>query len=192
MNHILKRIFSLINKTRIYEIVTYNKKLQNKLEITLKDYQNLSGKFKIGGQNGNVKIYKLNTNLLLYEGEYKNGKKNGKGKEYYNNGEIIFEGIFKRGKKIGIGKEYLNCNKKLYLIFEGEYKNGNKNGKGKEFDKNGEVEFEGEYKNGKRNGKGIIYYYNGRIKYEGEFLNGVKHGKGCEYNWFGDIVKETL
>ena len=54
-----------------------------------------------------------------------NGKRNGKGKEYYKNGE---------------------------LIFEGEYLNGKRwNGKGKEYDDKGRVKFKGEYLNGKKN-----------------------------------------
>ena len=28
----------------------------------------------------------------IYEGEYLNGERNGKGKEYYENGELWFEG----------------------------------------------------------------------------------------------------
>ena len=37
---------------------------------------------------------------LIYEGEYLNGKKNGKGKEYNDDGDLIFEGEFLNGKKI--------------------------------------------------------------------------------------------
>jgi len=43
--------------------------------------------------------------LLIYEGGYKNGIKNGKGKEYYGNGKIKFEGEYKNGIKWN-GKMY--------------------------------------------------------------------------------------
>jgi len=33
-----------------------------------------------------VKEYILNTNILIFEGEYLNGKRSGKGREYYNDG----------------------------------------------------------------------------------------------------------
>jgi hypothetical protein len=36
-----------------------------------------------------------------YEGEYLNGKKHGKGKEYYSSGEIKFEGEYLNGKRHG-------------------------------------------------------------------------------------------
>ena len=35
---------------------------------------------------------------MIFDGEYKNGIKNGKGKEYYN-GKLIYEGEFLNGKK---------------------------------------------------------------------------------------------
>ena len=63
----------------------------------------------------------------IFIGEYINGERNGKGKEYYD----------------------------YKLKFEGEYLNGKRNGKGKEYNRNGELIFEGEYINGEKNGKGI-------------------------------------
>ena len=52
----------------------------------------------------------------IFEGEYKNGKRNGKGKEYIKN-KLIFEGEYLNGKKNGNGKEY---NEEGKIIFEGE------------------------------------------------------------------------
>ena len=62
---------------------------------------------------------------LKFEGEYKNGKKNGKGKEFYKSYEI-YENEYLEGEKSG-----------SKLIFEGEYLNGERNGKGKEYYDNG-------------------------------------------------------
>ena len=85
--------------------------------------------------------------MLIYKGEYLNGKKNGKGKEY----------------------DWFAEN----LKFKGEYLNGNYwSGKIKEYDNKGRIKFEGEYLNGKRNGKGKEYYWhNGKLRFEGEYLN---------------------
>ena len=48
-----------------------------------------------------------------------NGKRNGKGIEYYYNGELIFEGEYVNGERWnGKGKEYDEFG---ILIFEGEY-----------------------------------------------------------------------
>ena len=43
---------------------------------------------------------------LRYEGEYLNGKKHGKAKEYDVCDQLRFEGEYNHGKKIGKGKEY--------------------------------------------------------------------------------------
>ena len=64
---------------------------------------------------GNI-LYKLNNNI------------NGKGREYYN-GKLIFEGEYLNGKRNGKGKEY-DYNRKIN--FEGEYLNGKRHGKGKD------------------------------------------------------------
>ena len=54
-----------------------------------------------------MKIYKLNTNILLFEGEYLNGKRNGKGKEYFYNSELKFEGEYLNGEKKGKEKNII-------------------------------------------------------------------------------------
>ena len=85
--------------------------------------------------NGEISGYckKYYEKIMIFEGEYLNGKKNGKVKEYHRSGQ---------------------------LIYEGEYLNGKKNGKVKEYDENGQLMFEGEYFNGKKwNGKGRGYEY---------------------------------
>ena len=73
----------------------------------------------------------------MFEGEYLNGEKNGKGKKYNNKGELIFEGEYlDREKRKGIGNEY-----DYDVLFEGEYFNGVKwNGKG--YDDKGNIIYE--------------------------------------------------
>ena len=51
---------------------------------------------------------------MIFEGEYLNGDRNGKGKEYYDNGKLKFEGEYLNGK-IWNGKGY---NIKGILEFE--------------------------------------------------------------------------
>ena len=114
--------------------------------------------------NGTGKIKEFNDNgNLIFEGEYLNGERNGKGKEYFR-GKLIFEGEYLNNWRRR-GKDYI----KGILEYKGEYLYNNKwNGKGydeqyniiyelikgtgkiKEYNDNGELEFEGEYLNGKR------------------------------------------
>ena len=72
---------------------------------------------------------------------------NGIGSEYYKS-SIIFAGEYLNGKRNGKGKEYYARNERICYV--GEYLNGVRNGKGKEYDCNGNLIFEGEYLNGKK------------------------------------------
>ena len=70
--------------------------------------------------NWKVKQYYPGTNKLSFEGEYLNGKKNGKGKFYFKDGPFLFEG------------EYLNGILWNAKIYEGDKVEAEiKNGKGK-------------------------------------------------------------
>ena len=135
---------------------------------------------------------------FIFEGEYLNGEKNGKGIEYYNN-ILKFEGEYLNGKRWN-GKGYDANNKLIYelkngkgyvkeynyndncLLFEGEYLNGEKNGKGKEYYKSPFLPFI--YILGKRECKEI------KIKYDGEYKNGLKHGQGKEYDLNRNLIFE--
>ena len=126
-----KKLFSYINDKRKLEIVKINKVLQNNIDVNINNYKLFAGKYLIYEEDGKGKEYRIYDDMLIAEAEYKDGKKNGKGKEY----------------------EYTN------VIFEGEYLNGKKHGKGKEYDSSGKIIFVGEYKNGKKqSGKSFSAY----------------------------------
>ena len=60
-----------------------------------------SKKYEINHIKGKGKEYDYYSGKLIYEGEYLNGRRHGKGKEYNDRGEykLIFEGIYKNDKK---------------------------------------------------------------------------------------------
>jgi len=87
-------------------------------------------------------------NLLRNEEEYANNKLNGKSIHYNADGLIVFEGYYKNGYKDGMVKYYNYSTGKLE--FEGTYKKGEKHGKAKEYDKEGKLIFDGEYIYGKK------------------------------------------
>ena len=127
---ILKKILSHLEYRNKLRLVSYSKQIQKKLKLNINDYKNESKREIIGERNGKGKEYKLGSNILIFEGEYKDGKRNGKGKELYYEGKLKFEGEYLNGKRNGKGKEY---NDNRNLIFEGEYLNGKRNGRGKEY-----------------------------------------------------------
>ena len=84
----LKQLFSFLDtKKKLYMIIN-SKYYKKTLGIDLEAYKKQSGKYKIGSRNGFGKEFSLETNKLIFEGEYINNKRNGKGKEYYCNGKI--------------------------------------------------------------------------------------------------------
>ena len=180
--NIIKHIFSFLSDRLTLKVVKENKQFKRKLNISLFNYQIISGKYIINAENkGIVKEYSIYNEQLIFEGEYLNGKRCGKGKEFYF-GELIFEGEYKDGKRNGKGKEYNELGK---VIFEGDYLFGKKwNGNGYDLDNNILYEI--------KNGKGYIreYYTNGNLKFEGEYSNGEKNGKCREYNIYKNLIFE--
>ena len=87
-----------------------------------------------------------------YEGDWVEGKREGRGVMFWVNGDYS-------------GNKY-----------EGEWKNDKQWGKGIMSCSNGD-KYDGEWKNGKRHGKGIITYANGD-KYEGSWVDNLIEGKG--------------
>jgi antitoxin component YwqK of YwqJK toxin-antitoxin module len=108
-----------------------------------------------------------------YKGEMKDEKPHGKGKTFYENGDIQIEGDFENGEPI-YGKMYDEETSGV-LVYEGDFKDGNDgeepHGKGKTFHENGNVLLDCEFKNGEPiNGK--MYNEDGTLQYEGEFEDG--------------------
>ena len=140
----MKMIFGYLAIEIKLKFCNYNKAFQNLININLLHYKILSGRYVIYEANGKRKgkEYNILTDNIMFEGEYLNGKKNGKGKEY---------------------NEYEN------IIFEGEYKDGKKEGQGKEFDESGNLIFEGEYENGLRKKGYLKEYYEGKVIFEADY-----------------------
>ena len=65
---VLQQIFSYLTEKQKLKLLLYNKKLQNKLEITKKNYKNISKRYKIGERNGKGKE-------INYKGEEKKMEK---------------------------------------------------------------------------------------------------------------------
>ena len=104
--YFLKLVFSFMDERKMLKVVKYNKALQKIVDRNLINYRIYSNKYIIYESDIKVKEYTNSySNLLLYEGEYLNGERNGKGKEYDFKGNLKFEGEYLNGKRNGKGKE---------------------------------------------------------------------------------------
>ena len=128
------------------------------------------GLFVNGKLNGKGERYELNGKI--YRGDFVNNIPEGKGRE--TNNIYVYEGEFKKGKKEGKGKIIYKNNGDWY---EGKFENDNFNGGGHYVWKKNGYEYFGNYINGIIEGKGIFKYGDKAI-YKGEFKNGVKEGIG--------------
>lgn len=127
------------------------------------------GQFVQGKFTGKGEKYTIDGNC--YIGDFQNFEKNGEGEEdteFYN-----YKGEFKNDKKQGKGKIFM---KLLKDIYEGDFLNDCITGNGEYRWANNNL-YNGEFLNGKMHGKGINRWPDGTC-YEGDYVNGIKEGHG--------------
>lgn len=173
-----------------------------KINITIKKEGIYAGDICIGAEQ--IEMRKdSNDGITLYKGEYKDGKFNGSGIAYWNDG-TIYDGQWKNGLMNGTG---------LYILkngarFNGEFINGVFEGKGTHVTQNGDI-YTGEWKNWKMDGFGKLTtnadtyegifskgkFISGNVHlnfedglvYDGEYSNNMFNGKGTViYPIYGD------
>ncbi len=167
-----------------------------------------SGKFKDGKKNGygvwiseriensianssensnqkvSVNHHLSTTRSIYYEGEWKNNRRDGKGKLIINkNGKTKkYSGQFINGKLNGKG--ILETDIAKYF---GIFKNNRLNGQGVYENQNGE-KYIGGFQNFKFDGKGT-YTFKDKSLYIGDFKSGKLHGRGRLFNSKHKVIK---
>ena len=100
-----------------------NKKNDNQNSYGVIFWQYMPKNIRYEGQlqnnlpEGYGKLYFFKTGNLLYEGQFKLGKKDGFGREFYEFGNLYFQGNWKEDKKHGKGKEYYSNEQLLIFIY---------------------------------------------------------------------------
>ena len=61
------------------------------LNINIINYKIFTGCYFEFENNNKIKIFNAYTGQIILEGEYLNGKLNGKVKKYYDNGNLLFD-----------------------------------------------------------------------------------------------------
>jgi len=118
----------------------------------------------------------------IYEGSWKNNKRDGIGFEKFENGNV-YQGDFMSGRAHGKGV-YIWKNGETY---EGEWYKGMRQGKGIWKGNNWES-YNGEWRRGKAHGFGVHVWSNGD-QYDGEWYRSLKHGKGKDIFHNGDTYE---
>lgn len=114
-------------------------------------------------------FYEHQPNVVLYEGNWINGREDGNGALYFPDGQLKYKGYWEKGMMHGDG--------------------------GLMDESTGERIYQGNFVNGLMEGKGTYIYSNGF--YDGTFLKGMKHGEGTYVykdgailtgNWENDVL----
>ena len=124
-------------------------------------------------KNISQNIQNISDNMIILNDKFDqmnsvSGKKSVLGTEEYENGRYF--GELKEGKKDGKGVYYYNNGDR----YEGNWKEGVREGKGIYYYSNGES-YEGDFKNDKFNGKGVFSYKDG-IREMGDYKDNVPTG----------------
>ena len=196
-NLTIKRISDVIIKMNF--IINENRKnmglIMNQFTLLQNQIQQLSQKIDFNSFNTNKPKYstQITNNInnqqeligvnFRYVGQVVNGLPEGKGIEYYPNGER-YEGDFRNGKREGKGIYYFNNGNR----YEGDFRNDNREGKGIMYWNDGD-RYEGDYRNGKKDGKGIFYFPNGD-RIVGDFANDRNIGLHVTITRNGEIKKK--
>ena len=109
--------------------------------------------------------------LQIFEGEYRNGRKHGRGRAEWRDGSR-YEGEWRNGKQHGQGKA-ISADGTRY---EGEWQAGRQHGRGARILRDGR-RYEGEWRNGRMPDRGVIVWSVGG-RYEGAWKDGKEHGRG--------------
>ncbi|OHS96369.1 hypothetical protein TRFO_10047 [Tritrichomonas foetus] len=117
-------------------------------------------------------IYEYPNEFFKYVGEWKNGKKHGKGR-FFIGQNSYYEGEFKDGEINGVGDRYYPNGSH----YHGDFVNGEFNGHGIYTDTATNEVYTGEFLNNRRHGEGELKMGDGTI-YKGFFFNHKRHGDG--------------
>lgn len=136
--------------------------------------------------NGNGTLYYTISNY--YIGQFVENKKEGYGKLHLTTS--LYEGYFKNDKKNGNGKFTIFAGKtnRVSIVYEGNFKDDILEGYVKCKYKNGDT-YEGNIKNYNKEGFGIYICSKNNIKYEGEWKNDLKDGNIVMTDENGNIFK---
>lgn len=156
-------------------------------EITLTNGGRYLGEFREGKRHG--RGLDLFPNGDRYEGEYRDGNRHGTGTYTHASGDR-YVGEYREGKRHGTGSFFF-VNGDRYT---GDYREGVRNGQGTYVHASGD-RYLGEFRDDRRSGLGVFIYGPGAaegVRYVGHWRDGKANGQGIEYQPDGTIRRSGL
>ena len=134
---------------------------------------NEEGNYRDGKKDGKWISYCIH-DQKIEEGNYKDGKKDGKWIFYLEDGQIWYTGSYQEGKEHGefIYNGYGNYNIFHKITLE-NYRDGKLSGDAINYHVNGEINSIVSYKSGEKDGNSIFYDKDGKKYWSGNYQDGV-------------------
>ena len=144
-----------------------------------------------------------------YDGAYAQGKRQGFGSAYYQDGALRYAGFWNQGKKEGLGVSFRDGDHALHVarwtdgkpgefvsLFDGQgnlrysgyMKDGKKDGAGVSPAPQGEGLYVGKWKDGESLEVGSAFDREGNLLYYGQWKDGKRHGRGTAFDKTGTVV----
>lgn len=124
-----------------------------------------------------------------YQGQYKDGFRDGHWTYYFVNGNIAQEVDYKKGSIYGTLKNYYMAGG---LKNETDYKNDVPDGYYRSYTETGTVKEEGWYKNDEQEGVWQSYFANGNLRYASYYIDNSPHGTFNYYYQSGKIESQYI
>jgi uncharacterized protein len=149
-------------------------------------------------REGLWKFFNPKTNVLLVEGNFAAGKREGTWSKFYSNGKRAETAEYRNGKLFGPALYFDSEGAlKRQMIFQdsvlvGKYieyfgKAGNP-----DYINPAQVMVEGQYEKGKRTGQWVSFYEFGELATREFYVDGLREGPYLEYDPGGEVITEAL
>lgn len=123
--------------------------------------------------------------LTIYDGEFRDGKREGFGSYYYKDGGLCYAGFWKDDKKDGLGVSFRDNDRALHIT---NWKDGEPGNTVSLFDSEGNLRFSGRMENGKKQGVGVSYNCEDGTVFVGRWENGEETGMGSSFDRDGTLL----
>ncbi|MCO5144357.1 MAG: toxin-antitoxin system YwqK family antitoxin [Oligoflexia bacterium] len=116
-------------------------------------------------KTGRVIATNDSTGTPIYEKEWKNKKRHGIWRDYYEDGKVKEEYVYNEGIPMGTWKSFYP---------------------------DGKMKTRGAFVDGKESGLWEEWHHNGQLSFQGQYENGLAQGVATTWNDKGDIIEEIM
>ncbi|MGI6256303.1 MAG: MORN repeat-containing protein [Acutalibacter sp.] len=123
--------------------------------------------------------------LTVYEGQFREGRRDGFGVAFYKDGTPSYTGSWKEGKRDGLGVSFRDSDHAVHIA---HWKNGAPEDFVSLFDKEGNLRYGGRIEKGKKQGPGVSYNTADGTVFVGKWVDGRPTGVGSAFDREGNLV----